>query len=243
MIRDFNYHQTDPARQRWNCLEYLAEKKFDTVIDIGYLENNWSTPWVTHYVNLPHMNDTTKHDFIGNISQYDVWDELLKYVEEHGKFDFAICTHTLEDISSPQLVCELLPRIAKEGYIAVPSKYRELVRWDCYSIGSEYQGLIHHRWVFNKEGDSFVGYPKVPLLEYMDFSSFENLFHLDDLNFLWTDEFELKIVNNDMLGPTSSAVRDMYQPLLQYLDDTPVLNGHSAGQMPLSQRLSQFQPK
>ncbi len=215
MIRDFHYHQTNPQRQRWNCLEYLDEKKFGTVIDIGYLENNWSTPWVTHYVNLGHVKDTTKHAFIGNISQYDIWDRLLKYVEEHGKFDFSICTHTLEDISSPQLVCELLPRISKEGYIAVPSKYRELTRRESRTVGMGYQGLIHHRWVFNKEGDSFVGYPKIALLEYMDFdSTFESMFYLDEFNFFWTDEFELKILDNDMLGGNCFGIRDSYKRLL-----------------------------
>ena len=173
--------------------------------------------------NLPHyidINSCSHHKatpFIGNISTYDVWEQVLNYVNDNGKFDFAICTHTLEDISSPQMVCNLLPRIAKEGYIAVPSKYMELSRHEGYSpcsgyIGGcgGYRGWVHHRWIFNKEGNDFVAYPKIPLTEYIDLSNMKNRTE-QDLRFFWKDSFELKVVNNDWLGPTDAAVRDLYK--------------------------------
>ena len=42
-----------------------------------------------------------------------------------GFFDFAICSHTLEDVCDPVWVCEELARVAKAGYIEVPSRLEE----------------------------------------------------------------------------------------------------------------------
>lgn len=50
---------------------------------------------------------------------------LLDYVDRHGKFDFVICSHTLEDLNLPEAVCSLINKIGKGGYIPVPSKYAE----------------------------------------------------------------------------------------------------------------------
>ena len=40
-------------------------------------------------------------------------------------FDFAICSHTLEDVRDPLHVCAELMRVAKAGYIEVPSRVKE----------------------------------------------------------------------------------------------------------------------
>jgi hypothetical protein len=59
-------------------------------------------------------------------------------------FDFAICSHTLEDIRDPLWVCGELQRVAKAGYIEVPSRLWETCR------GHErpwMAGLSHHRWL------------------------------------------------------------------------------------------------
>lgn len=44
------------------------------------------------------------------------------------KLDFAICTHTLEDLDNPGPVWELLPVVARRAFVAVPSKHAELRR-------------------------------------------------------------------------------------------------------------------
>ena len=68
-----------------------------------------------------------KH-FKCDITNPNDYNELLTYVTQNGKFDFCICTHTLEDIMNPIFVCEQIEKISNEGYIAFPSKYRELSR-------------------------------------------------------------------------------------------------------------------
>ena len=63
--------------------------------------------------------------------------------------DFAVCSHTLEDIRDPLWVCSELIRVAKRGYVEVPSREWETCR------GQERRneaGLSHHRWLIEIEG-------------------------------------------------------------------------------------------
>jgi hypothetical protein len=218
MIYDFKYEQSVTDRE--DVKNYLRKNKFKTVVDIGFSACSWSAEFTTHYVDAKKSENAHQYGFIGNISTYAVWENLLEFVKKNGKFNFSICTHTLEDISCPQMVCELLPRISKEGYIAVPSKYRELTRHEGYTPHNGYinncggyMGWVHHRWVFNKEGNEFVGYPKLPLMEHIDFSSFGQKTE-KDLRFFWKDDFKLKVINDDWLGPTDEYVRELYRTSL-----------------------------
>lgn len=59
-------------------------------------------------------------------------------------FDFAICSHTLEDIRDPLYVCSELIRVSKRGYIEVPSRVWE----SCRGVENKrIAGLSHHRWL------------------------------------------------------------------------------------------------
>src|SRR5258708_1223556 len=60
-----------------------------------------------------------------------------------GQFDFAICSHTLEDVRDPVWVCQELQRVAKAGYIEVPSRLQEQAR----GVQGDWVGWGHHRWL------------------------------------------------------------------------------------------------
>lgn len=65
------------------------------------------------------------------------------------QFDFAICSHTLEDLRDPIAVCSEMVRVAKAGYVEVPSRLVESTR------GVErpfYCGYYHHRWLCEWDG-------------------------------------------------------------------------------------------
>jgi hypothetical protein len=63
--------------------------------------------------------------------------------------DFAICSHTLEDLRDPLAVCRELVRVARAGYIEVPSRAAEQSRgWEHPRLA----GLSHHRWLIDIEG-------------------------------------------------------------------------------------------
>jgi Methyltransferase domain len=59
------------------------------------------------------------------------------------QFDFAICSHTLEDVRDPVWVCSELQRVARAGYVEVPAVREELT----YGIQGPWVGWGHHRWL------------------------------------------------------------------------------------------------
>jgi hypothetical protein len=59
--------------------------------------------------------------------------------------DFAICSHTLEDLRDPVFVCRELSRIAKAGYVEVPSRLEE----QSWGVAGQFVGWSHHRWLID----------------------------------------------------------------------------------------------
>lgn len=153
--------------------------------------------------------------FACDITHPDSWKGILEYVEIHGKYDFCICSHTLEDINCPVYVGEQISKIAKSGYIAVPSKYRELARFE--RGANSYRGYIHHRYIFDMSGDVCVGYPKINYLD--STSAFDNIATVaddkKDLSFYWKDQIDIVYLNQNYLGPSVSAVISYYDALLK----------------------------
>jgi hypothetical protein len=78
---------------------------------------------------------------------------------EDGKFDFAICSHTLEDVRDPVRVCEELVRVARAGYVEVPSRLEE----QSWGVHGPWVGWSHHRWLVDRVegGLQFVFKPGV----------------------------------------------------------------------------------
>ncbi len=65
---------------------------------------------------------------------------------DDGRFDFAVCSHTLEDVRDPIWVCAELSRVARAGYVEVPSRLEE------QSLGIHGEGWVgwsHHHWLID----------------------------------------------------------------------------------------------
>lgn len=80
-------------------------------------------------------------------------------------FDFAVCSHVLEDVRDPIWVCSELSRIAKAGYIETPSRIVE------QSLGVEspaYAGYCHHRWLVSRRGSTLEFRHKPHMLHAVD---------------------------------------------------------------------------
>lgn len=84
-------------------------------------------------------------------TQRDICDRT-PWPYEDDQFDVAICSHTLEDVRDPIWVCQELQRVAKAGYVEVPSRLEE----QCYGFQGPWTGWGHHHWLVEQEGDGLM---------------------------------------------------------------------------------------
>lgn len=61
------------------------------------------------------------------------------------QFEYVTCSHTLEDVRDPIWVCSELVRVARRGYLEVPSRLEE----QAWGVGGPWVGWSHHRWLID----------------------------------------------------------------------------------------------
>jgi Methyltransferase domain len=71
------------------------------------------------------------------------------YPFEDDQLDFVVCSHTLEDVRDPIWVCSEMVRIAKAGYVEVPSRLEE----QSSGFQGPWVGWGHHRWLIDVTDD------------------------------------------------------------------------------------------
>jgi SAM-dependent methyltransferase len=67
---------------------------------------------------------------------------------DDDQFDFVVCSHTLEDVRDPLRVVEEMSRVARAGYIEVPSRLDE----QTFGVEGWWVGRTHHRWLVDIRG-------------------------------------------------------------------------------------------
>lgn len=195
-----HHYSSNPDRS------YLLEKITGTTIDIGGAYRSFFSADAVLDFNEP----TYKAKWYkGNMNLPEAWREVTEHVKKNGKYDCAICTHTLEDISNPLFVCQMMERIAKKGLIIVPSKYTESGR-----MGNFFRGFIHHRWIWDVVEGKLTGYPKIPYFEHPKFDALNG--HPDkwELVYWWEGKIDMRVVNDDFLGPDNASVEGYYDKLI-----------------------------
>jgi hypothetical protein len=88
-------------------------------------------------------------------------------------FDFVICSHTLEDVRDPIWVCSELIRVAKAGYIEVPSRLEE----QSWGVHGPWVGWSHHHWLIDIVGNEIEFVFKSHVLHARDSDHFPAGFH------------------------------------------------------------------
>lgn len=170
-----------------------------TVVDVGGSAIGWSVPIVDCFVDI-NLCDTHKLQFNIDICRQENWQPVLDYCAVNGKFDYAICTHTLEDIYNPYAVLDMLPQIAKAGIISVPSVKTELNHVE----DKNWLGFAHHRYLFGFEHGHILVVPKLPMVEKL--SSRVTLNTVEEIRFAWQQTLEYRMFMNNYLGPTTQHV-------------------------------------
>jgi hypothetical protein len=112
----YNVKITDGNRQE--VVDYICTNKSKgkfRVVDVGGSMFGWSMPFVDAIIdfNEPVYGIPTHiTHFKCDITNHLDWNAVLDYVSKFGKYDFCICTHTLEDIVNPVFVSEQIVKIA-----------------------------------------------------------------------------------------------------------------------------------
>ena len=138
----------------------------DVVVDVG----GWAQPFTRADYVIDLMPYETRGVF-GRLGppeerfskktwiQLDICTDRFPF--EDKSVDFLICAHTLEDIRDPIRVCREFVRVAKRGYIEVPSRRMETIR-NLEHQG--YPGYYHHHWLVEIENGGITFRFKTPLM-------------------------------------------------------------------------------
>ena len=188
-----------------SVLQYLEESKFETVLDIGVSGSPWAGKYITHAIDIVEKNIAAPNlqaFFVGNISHPDVFVKVKERLVADGidKVDFCICSHTLEDVNLPATALKAFSSIAKEGFIAVPSKYAELRR-----TNRPFRGWIHHRWMFDVLGGALWLAPKLSFIEHY-LEGDPPIEAPNELRVFWKDEMPFRVLNDDYIGPSEEGI-------------------------------------
>jgi hypothetical protein len=92
---------------------------------------------------------------------------------EDGRFDFAVCSQTLEDLRDPVWVCSELTRVARAGYVEVPSRLEE----QSIGVHGPWAGWSHHHWLIDVGEDSIEFVFKSHSIHSNDAAHFPRGFH------------------------------------------------------------------
>jgi hypothetical protein len=138
-----------------HVLDYLKSCKIKQpglkVVDLGGAYNPWSRDVADTFVD---MNFVTGVDLIhGDLHDPAIWTELRS-----RKFDFCICSHTLEDVRDPLFILSEIKKSFQHGYLAMPNKHVEFSHVE----SPHYVGYGHHRWIYTLMDDELRVVAKFP---------------------------------------------------------------------------------
>ena len=194
--------------------DYLKEKNFKRVLDIGGVHRPWARPYVTHYADFLHPETWAKR--YSCMNDYEgFWDKEFIYedVEDYDStwkdpsynFDFIVCTQLLEHLRDPKGFVKDLQSVAPEGFISVPHKVFELRKG--IHNGHNFKGALPHRWVNVVRDGKLYMYPKFNFIEAMEFP-FDDVDPIPDLSFWWNDHsIPIEVANDtkfDFSDPTEA---------------------------------------
>ncbi len=193
-----------PIQQVQDYLTNVVIKPGDRVLDVGPGHSPFKRADVSvDFVDVPG---------VPNLVKCDIANEPLPFKDK--EFDFVYARHILEDSYNPFALCAEMSRVAKAGYLEIPSPMAEIVR-GADGSSPPYRGYYHHRWIGWTFGKELRLVSKYPLLEYLRFDEprIEELLKQDrywNTYLLWTE----KIIVNHRQAPLDYEILRDYALML-----------------------------
>ena len=142
----------------------------DAVLDVG----GWAVPfsradWVIDLMPYESRGAYGRLDDLPERFDAGTWVQRDLCAREpwpfaDDQFDFAVCSHTLEDVRDPVRVCAELVRVARAGYVEVPSRLEE----QCLGVHGPWAGYSHHHWLVDVADDRIEFVFKSPVVHFRD---------------------------------------------------------------------------
>lgn len=187
MIKEWSYNQIGGRRDE--IKKYISDNGYKS-IDLGASAMYWSYPECKYVADSLVISKEGTTFFEVNLEDKSSWGELLRYVDSNGKFDFSICSHTLEDVFNPIELIALLEKISNSGFVAIPSKYNEF----SFLYENKYRGNAHHKQFFDIIDNELMVFPKFSWIENNERS--DEILQYDkggELSFMWESKIPVKI--------------------------------------------------
>lgn len=195
----------DMESSRKEILEFCHARKNEnpnyTIVDVGGVADSWSREVVSLVID--YRADDAHNSLKADICYHRDWEKIFAYVDAYGMFDYAICTHTLEDLASPFLALENLPKIAKSGIITMPS-----IKTEFSNIESEdWIGYIHHRWFFTEQENEMYVIPKLPIFQILgSVIPVSDSKATSEIRYHWENYIPYRVFMNGYHGPSPKEV-------------------------------------
>lgn len=187
MITNWQYNNHGNLR---DSVKKLIKENNYTSIDVGATARYWSYPECKTVVDSYPVPENDVLYFNVNIENINDWTSVFEYVEKNGKFDYSICSHTMEDVFNPLELATILQKISKRGYIAIPSKFNEFTKL----FSNQYRGDAHHKQFFDIVDETLMVFPKFNWIETDNRSDLilKN-YVANELTLFWEDELPIKV--------------------------------------------------
>lgn len=198
-----------PDGHRDHLIDFLKKERevnpSFSVIDVGASTNPWSASVAD--ASFDKFPTQYKHSLTGDLNRDRDWQTALNHVLAHGRFSYAICSHTLEDLTNPQVTLDHLSLIAEAGVIIVPSAETELTKIE----NGPWSGYIHHRWLidYDSQKQEMIFFPKLPLIEH--FPGTPQGAARTELQIFWRGRPQYRFANEGYMGPSVEHVIALYQ--------------------------------
>jgi hypothetical protein len=190
MIKNWSYNNT---KSLTSYVKDLIKENNYNAVDVGASAHPWSFPECSTFIDTVSPNIEGGTFFKLNLESEEDRNMFLKHIEINGKFDFSICSHTIEDIFNPIDAIKFLVKISKKGYLSIPSKYNEFKKL----YDNKYRGNAHHKQFFDVKDDKIIIYPKFSFIETDERSDI--LLQQDkgdELTIFWEDDIDFQIFGN-----------------------------------------------
>ncbi len=154
--------------------------------------------------------------FRADVTYVEAPAERLPFLD--GEFDFVYSTQVLEHVTDPEAAAREMSRVARRGFVEVPSRLGELLN-----------GNPTHRWIVDREGNALVFYPRTFVEHPLRNFFYGVIFRDPDLRLLAETSCR-NLFNHQVLfeGRLDCRIRAVEGPRFDYDDPSQAARAHGS---------------